>query len=75
MFVRRLVSGVRSSCDASETQLALGERRLLEGGQHRIEAGGEPRKLVAAAAILDPAREVAGRRDVLARRGEAPDRR
>ena len=53
MFVRRLVSGVRSSCDASATSCALRARRLLEGGEHRVEARGEPAELVVAR-DLDP---------------------
>ena len=38
MFVRRLVSGVRSSCEASATSWRCAPPRLLERPEHRVEA-------------------------------------
>jgi hypothetical protein len=67
MFVRRLVSGVRSSWEASATLRAGG---VLQRREHRVEAGGEAAQLVVAADV-DAARQVARVRHVLRRLREA----
>ena len=77
MFVRRLVSGVRSSCEASATSCRCARLELLERREHRVEARREPAELVVAGrGRLDPLREVARLGDVLAssRSAAAPAR-
>ena len=73
MFVRRLVSGVRSSCDASDTSCRCAPVDSSSAAEHRVEAG-EPAELVLAARH-DALREVAGLGDPLGRRGQAADGR
>ena len=64
MFVRRLVSGVRSSCEASETSCRCERAESSSAPEHRVEGRGEPRELVLAVDV-DPLGEVARLRDVL----------
>ena len=64
MFVRRLVSGVRNSCDASETSRRCASDRLLERGEHRVEGNGEAPELVLAVRV-HAAAQVLRRGDVL----------
>ena len=45
-FVRRLASGVRSSCDASATSWRCASTRPLERLEHRVERVREPAELV-----------------------------
>ena len=73
MFVRKLVSGVRSSWDASATSWRCARGRFLEGSEHGVEARREAAQLVPAVCV-DPLGEVARVRDLLARLGEAPHR-
>ena len=47
MFVRRLVSGVRSSCDASATSWRCARVDSSSAAEHRVEARREPAQLVA----------------------------
>jgi hypothetical protein len=54
-------------------QLALGVARGLQRAQHRVEARGQPARLVIAPA-LEAMAQVAGRRDALGGRGQAPER-
>ena len=61
-FACTLVSGVRSSCEASEIELALGQPRALERGQHRVEARRQPPELVLLAGV-DAVAEVLRARD------------
>ena len=57
MFVRRLVSGVRSSCDASETSWRCARAESSSAASIVLKRRREPRELVAAGGV-DPAREV-----------------
>ena len=74
MFVRRLVSGVRSSCEASATSCRCTRRRIVQRAEHRVEARREPAELVLAVRV-DPLGQVAGLGDVLGRLGQPADRR
>ena len=65
-FVRRLVSGVRSSCEASATSCRCASLDSLERAEHRVEAAREPAELVLAVR-LDPLGKVARLRDPLGR--------
>ena len=73
MFVRRLVSGVRSSCEASWTSCRCRCCASSSDCEHRVEGGREAAELVAAA-HLDPLREVARRAHVLGRLAEVAHR-
>ena len=64
MFVRRLVSGVRSSCEASETSWRCARAESSSASSIVLNVRGEPGELVLAAGV-DPLREVACLRDVL----------
>ena len=48
MLVRRLVSGVRSSCPASATSCRCRSLRRVQGEQHLVERRGQPGQLVVA---------------------------
>ena len=48
MFVRRLVSGVRSSCEASATSWRCARAESSSAREHRVEARREPAQLVVA---------------------------
>ena len=61
MFVRRLVSGVRSSCEASCDELALALLRVVERLEHRVEASRRGGQLVVAGRRRSAARGRASR--------------
>ena len=52
MFVRRLVSGVRSSCDASATSWRWARVDSSSAREHRVELAREPAELVLAGASI-----------------------
>ena len=74
MFVRRLVTGVRSSCEASATSWRCGDSSAAPSSvEHRVEARRQPADLVvAAASIRRPRSSVA---DVLGGLGQLGHRR
>ena len=81
MFVRMLVTGVRSSCEASATSRRCTRAdssslldRLVEHGEHRVEAAREAAELVAAA-LIDPLAEIPRLGDVADGRGQPAHRR
>ncbi len=81
MFVRRLVIGVRSSCEASatswrwaRTDSSSASREPCEPLDHRVEAGRELADLVVGV-VLDPAGQVLGVGDVLRGLGDLGQRR
>ncbi len=74
MFVRRLVERGAQLVRRVGDELALCAIRVLEPGEHRIEARGQATELVAAA-DLDPLREIAGLRHTLGGLGQPADRR
>ena len=76
MFVRRLVSGVRSSWEASATSCRCALLESSSAAEHRVEARGEPAELVVRPRSTRSAAR--GRRvsvTRLGRVGQPPDRR
>ena len=71
MFVRRLVSGVRSSCEASATSWRWARLDSSSAASIVLKLAASRRELVVAAG-LDPLREVAGLGHALGRLGQAP---
>ena len=74
MLVRRLASGVRSSCEASATSWRWASSESSSALEHLVEAAASAASSSLAAG-LDPAAEVARRRDLLGRAAQPLDRR
>ena len=72
MFVRTLVSGVRSSCDASATSWRCALVDSSTRSEHRVEARRQAAELVLAV-HLDPLGEVLRLRDALDGRRQPAD--